>query len=87
MILLRSLTTPCLGDNRKLVTASFNFDFASNKHLHLHRYPNPYMSDRLGTTGPLLIQSTNLVSNFIVKSVDLPKYNPISDRATGSLCP
>ncbi|KAG1728898.1 catalase-like domain-containing protein [Suillus lakei] len=27
-------------------------------------YPNPYMSDRLGTTGPLLISSTNLIEQL-----------------------
>ncbi|KAH7923317.1 catalase-domain-containing protein [Leucogyrophana mollusca] len=27
-------------------------------------YPNPYFSDRLGTTGPLLIQSTNLIEQL-----------------------
>lgn len=27
-------------------------------------YPNPYMSDRLGTTGPLLISSTNLIESL-----------------------
>ncbi|KAG2096720.1 catalase-like domain-containing protein [Suillus discolor] len=27
-------------------------------------YPNPYMADRLGTTGPLLISSTNLIESL-----------------------
>ncbi|KAG1870298.1 catalase-like domain-containing protein [Suillus subluteus] len=27
-------------------------------------YPNPYMSDRLGTTGPILISSTNLIESL-----------------------
>lgn len=34
-----------------------------------YSYPNPYMSDRLGTTGPLLIQSTNLVTIFVSPTV------------------
>lgn len=51
------------------------------------RYPNPYMADRLGTTGPLLISSTNLVRILLGTVSILPKCNYIPDRITGSLCP
>lgn len=50
------------------------------------RYPNPYMADRLGTTGPLLISSTNLVRILLGTVSILPKCNYILDRITGSLC-
>ena len=39
-----------------------------------YSYPNPYMSDRLGTEGPILIQATNLVTILVFRGINVPPY-------------